>query len=278
MVDTFDNSLMSMFGAGGGDASSGPDLNPVTGKPNVIPRNDPDLPDRRHRLVSDWTRKVKRAKRFWKPSFDRMREDQEFAFGKQWSKDASDKRYVANLTLRLVAQKTAFLYAKNPKAVAKKRPRLNATSWDESQTTLNQLMQSAAMMMQQAQASGMARPAAAWEACMPLPPELMGCQAASMAQGAIGGMLPTSTGQAPDINLLMSGGMPPNQAMMPLAIDEPDLRRDGRCHGRHHAARHGRRPDPRLDGARRRRRHGRPARRRGVGRRPRRGWCRRPRR
>ena len=213
MVATLESPFMNMFGTDGADASSGPDLNPVTGQPNSIPRNDPEMPDRRRRLVSDWTRKVKRAKRFWKPSFDRMREDQEFAFGKQWSKDANDKRYVANLTLRLVAQKTAFLYAKNPKAVAKKRQRLNATSWDESQTTLNQLMQSGAMMMQQAQAAGgMGGPGG--PGGMPLPPALMG-QAASMAQGAIGGMLPTSTGQAPDINLLMSGGMPPNQAMMP---------------------------------------------------------------
>src|SRR4029077_20048521 len=116
-----------------------------------------------------WTSKVKRAKRFWKPVFDRMREDQEFAFGKQWSKDSKDRRYVANLTLRLVAQKTAFLYAKNPKAVAKRRERLNATSWDESQTTLNQLMQSGAMMMQQAQMGGMGAPGSPG-----LPPEMMG--------------------------------------------------------------------------------------------------------
>src|SRR6188768_3276163 len=146
--------LMSMF-TGGDEKSSEPDINPATGQPNTIPRAKPDPPDRRRKLVTDWTLKVKRAKRFWKPSFDRMREDQEFAFGKQWSKDAHDKRYVANLTLRLVAQKTAFLYAKNPKAVAKKRPRLNATSWDESQTTLTQLMQSGAMMMGQAQMAGM---------------------------------------------------------------------------------------------------------------------------
>jgi len=209
MVDTFDNSLMNMF-AGGGDASSEPDLNPVTGQPNVIPRNKPEPPDRRRRLVHNWTRKVKKAKRFWKPSFDRMREDQAFAFGKQWSKDSSDKRYVANLTLRLVAQKTAFLYAKNPKAVAKKRQRLNATSWDESQTTLNQLMQSGAMMMmQQAQMGGMGAPGSPG-----LPPEMMGGMA-NMAQGAIQGMLPTSTGQPPDINMLMSGGMPANPAMAP---------------------------------------------------------------
>ena len=119
--------LMSMFAGGGGEAtSSEPDINPVTGQPNSIPRAKPEPPDRRRKLVSDWTRKVKKAKRHWKPAFDRMREDQAFCFGKQWSKLPQDKRYVANLTLRLVAQKTAFLYAKNPKAVAKKRKRLNA--------------------------------------------------------------------------------------------------------------------------------------------------------
>ena len=202
--------------AGAGDERSPePDLNPVTGQPNSIPRAQPDPPDRRRKLVTDWGSKVRRAKRYWKPSFDRMREDQEFAFGKQWSKDAKDRRYVANLTLRLVAQKTAFLYAKNPKAVAKKRQRLNATSWDESQTTLNQLMASAAMMMQQAQQAGaMGQGPMAPGGMQGMPPGLMG-QVAGAAQGAIGGMMPMSTGQPPDIGQLMAGGMPPNQATMP---------------------------------------------------------------
>ena len=149
MVDIFDNSLAGV------DVNAGANINSATGKPNSIPRDNPDPIERRKRLVSSWVSKIKKAKRFWKPAFDRMREDQEFCFGKQWSKDAQDRRYVANLTLRLVAQKTAFLYAKNPKAVAKRRERLNATSWDESQTTLTQLMQSGAMMMQQAGAMGM---------------------------------------------------------------------------------------------------------------------------
>ena len=202
MVDTFDNSTMGLFSGESPDASSAADINSSTGRPNVIPRNQPEPPQRRHRLVSSWTDKVKKAKRFWKPSFDRMREDQEFAFGKQWSKDAGDRRYVANLTLRLVAQKTAFLYAKNPKAVAKKRPRLNATSWDESQTTLNQLMQSGAMMMGQAQQMGMPGGGG-----MPgLPPEMMGgvMQAAS---GALGGAMPMATNNT-SIDALMAGGAP----------------------------------------------------------------------
>jgi hypothetical protein len=216
MVDTFDNAMMQMFSGASPDASASADINPSTGQPNSIPRDAPDVPERRKRLVGSWTDKVKRAKRFWKPSFDRMREDQEFAFGKQWSKNATDKRYVANLTLRLVAQKTAFLYAKNPKAVAKKRQRLNATSWDESQTTLTQLMQSGAMMMQQAQMGGMGGPPGMGGPMGGgLPPELMG-QMANMAGGAIQGMLPTATGQPPDVDMMMAGGMPqPGPSMAP---------------------------------------------------------------
>jgi hypothetical protein len=208
--------LMSMFAGGGGEAtSSEPDINPVTGQPNSIPRAKPEPPDRRRKLVSDWTRKVKKAKRHWKPAFDRMREDQAFCFGKQWSKLPQDKRYVANLTLRLVAQKTAFLYAKNPKAVAKKRKRLNATSWDESQTTLNQLMASAAMMMQQAQAAGaMGAGPMAPGGMAGIPPGMLG-QVAGAAGGAIQGMMPMATGQPPDVGMLMAGGMPPNPATMP---------------------------------------------------------------
>jgi hypothetical protein len=208
--------LMSMFAGGGGEAtSSEPDINPVTGQPNSIPRAKPEPPDRRRKLVSDWTRKVKKAKRHWKPAFDRMREDQAFCFGKQWSKLPQDKRYVANLTLRLVAQKTAFLYAKNPKAIAKKRKRLNATSWDESQTTLNQLMASAAMMMQQAQAAGAMGAGPMAPGGMPgIPPGMLG-QVAGAAGGAVQGMMPMATGQPPDVGMLMAGGMPPNPATMP---------------------------------------------------------------
>ena len=211
MVDVFDNGL-----GAGLDVSGGPNTNPNTGQPYAIPRDNPDPLDRRKRLVSSWTAKVKKAKRFWKPAFDRMKQDQEFCFGKQWpGKDPDDRRYVANLTLRLVAQKTAFLYAKNPKAVAKRRERLNATSWDESQTTLNQLMQSGAMMMQQAGAMGMPPGAGGAPMGAGMPPGMAGGMM-NMAQGAISGMLPTATGQPPDINMMMAGGMPaPPPSMAP---------------------------------------------------------------
>jgi len=193
-----DTSFGEAMGLGSPDQSGGNDINPSTGAPNMVPRDAPDPPDRRKRLVTAWIDRVKGAKKFWKPAFDRMREDQEFAFGKQWSKDASDRRYVANLTLRLVAQKTAFLYAKNPKAVAKKRKRLNAISWDESQTTLTQLMQSGAMMMGQMQSA-----VAGGQMPAPQMPGMLGA-----AQGAISSIMPMATQQPPSIDNLMAGGAP----------------------------------------------------------------------
>jgi hypothetical protein len=135
-------------------------VSPLTGvveqaSKDHIPREAPDPTDQRKALVSAWCGRVKAAKAHWEKPYKRMLDDQDFCFGYQWSKDDTDQRYVANLTLRLVAQKTAFLYAKNPKAVAKRRERLNATVWDESQTTLEQLIQSAGMMAQQMQGSPM---------------------------------------------------------------------------------------------------------------------------
>jgi hypothetical protein len=186
------------------DVSGGDNINPDTGQPYVIPREDPELPERRERLVTAWTDRVKQAKVYWKPAFNRMLEDQEFCFGKQWSKSSNDRRYTANLTLRMVSQKTAFLYAKNPMAVARKRERMIATSWDESQNTLNQLMQSGAMMMGQVQqAAAMGQ--------MPAP------QLGSLldaAQGAMGAIMPMATGQPPQQATppmpgnMMGGSMP----------------------------------------------------------------------
>jgi hypothetical protein len=121
---------------------------------DIIEREAPDPPEKRSRLVKAWSSRVQSAKAHWKPAFDRMQEDMDFAFGKQWSKRDDDTRYKANLTLRMVAQKTAYLYAKNPKAVARKRQRLNATAWNETQSQITELMQSGAMMAQQAQQVG----------------------------------------------------------------------------------------------------------------------------
>ena len=148
---------MSMFDDGAGPPLPADDGMGLPGvdqlldaeREDAIPRDKPEVSDQRKALVDAWSRRVKSAKSHWDKSYKRMIEDAEFAYGKQWTKDQTDRRYVANLTLRLVAQKTAFLYAKNPKAVAKRRERINNTSWDGKQGTLDALMKTGMMMAQQ---------------------------------------------------------------------------------------------------------------------------------
>src|SRR5262245_66414756 len=113
---------------------------------DTVNRDPPDPPERRERLVNAWCARVKQAKSHWKKAFDRMQEDEDFAFGQQWSKNPDDKRYVANLTLRMCAQKTAFLYAKNPKDAERRRERIDANVMNETNTELQTLIQSGAMM------------------------------------------------------------------------------------------------------------------------------------
>jgi len=115
---------------------------------NVVAREAPEIDEKRRALVTRWGDKVTRAKTYWEPSFKRMREDMEFAWGKQWSSDAEDPRYVANVTLRVVAQKTAFLYAKNPRAVCRRREKILNTVWDGTQEQLQQMQQGVALAMQ----------------------------------------------------------------------------------------------------------------------------------
>lgn len=113
-----------------------------------IVREPPDPPEQRRQLVTRWNQRVERARRLMEPTFRRMRRNMDFAMGKQWdsvSYQFQDDRYVANIALRHVQQRTASLYANNPTIVAKKRERLLAAVWDGDWATY----QAAQAMMQQ---------------------------------------------------------------------------------------------------------------------------------
>ena len=127
---------------------------------DLMDRDPPDPPEARKELVSEWTSKVKRAKKYWEPVFNRMKADQDFAAGYQWSKEEKDDRYVANLTLRIISQRVAFFYAKNPKFIAHRRKRILNTVWDGDQSTLIALQQAAGQVSQQV-AMGVMDPMAA---------------------------------------------------------------------------------------------------------------------
>jgi hypothetical protein len=130
---------------------------------DLLERERPDPPEPRKQLVEQWSSKIKRAKKYWQPIYDRMKADQDFAAGYQWSKEEKDDRYVANLTLRIIAQRVAFFYAKNPKFDVRRRARILNTVWDGDQATLMALQQAAAQVSQQV-AMGVMDPMAAQQA------------------------------------------------------------------------------------------------------------------
>lgn len=122
---------------------------------DLIYRDKPEPPEARKALVEQITSAVKAAKGKWRPVFKRMREDMNFALGKQWPgqpvPDTEDERYVANIAQRHVQQRTAVLYAKNPKAVVRRRDRIDYTVWDGTNEQLLQAQTAAqqAMLMGQ---------------------------------------------------------------------------------------------------------------------------------
>ncbi len=109
--------------------------------PNGIKRDpDPNATEAQKRQVKFWQSEIERGKRYWKADFERMREDQKFAYGLQWDgqkqlngsqdADGTSDRYVANIVHRHIQQRVAALYAKNPRAVARRRDQILNTVWD----------------------------------------------------------------------------------------------------------------------------------------------------
>ena len=142
---------------GGGMSSVSP-VAPVldtVSDPNqkIIPRTRPEPDEPRRKLLARWADDVKDAKKFWKPAFDRMQGNMDFVNGNQWNATprgrarrrnaARDDRYVANIALRHVLQRTAELYPHNPTVKAKRRAKIIATNWDGTQASLQQAEQAA---------------------------------------------------------------------------------------------------------------------------------------
>lgn len=97
-----------------------------------------DVPEDRAANVKRILDTIARAKHYWKDDFDRMRRDMDFAAGKQYADQQSwtDSRYILNLVLRHIRLRTALLYAKNPKAVYRRKPKMDFLLWDENPETL----------------------------------------------------------------------------------------------------------------------------------------------
>ena len=96
----------------------------------------PEPTMRRQNLVSELQARVKSAKSFHKKAFDQMKADMEAAYKGYADKSWDDEKYIANILQRHVQQRTASLYAKNPKCVAQRRRRLDYQIWDGDEKKL----------------------------------------------------------------------------------------------------------------------------------------------
>jgi hypothetical protein len=106
------------------------------------PAKDTPEAQSRKALVKELTDEVVAARSFWKPVYDRVEEDIDFAGGDQW-KDAEDKmsdKYKVNFVQRELNQEVSSIYAKNPTFTCERIRRLEYTVWDGTEASLRQAM------------------------------------------------------------------------------------------------------------------------------------------
>lgn len=111
-------------------------------------------PEHRKQLAKEIIATIKADKAHHEKAFKRMRRDMHVAM---WGaeKEWSDDNYKANIAGRHVKQKTAALYAKNPKATARRREQMDFMVWDENPASLQlavQTIQAAEIALMEAQA------------------------------------------------------------------------------------------------------------------------------
>lgn len=112
--------------------------------------DQPDMPEPIERFIKRWSATIKSAEKFHDKAMKRIKRNRELVrhgADKAWRQSG---KYSANITLRHVTRKAADLYARNPRAVAKRRVRLEYQLWDGDPQTV--------MMAQQAMAAGMMDP------------------------------------------------------------------------------------------------------------------------
>lgn len=114
---------------------AGPAPQPAGTQQSGVKREaDPALESQR-KLVQKWQKEILADKVHFGDCFARMRKNMQYALygaDKGW---VDGDNYTVPIINRYINQSVAALYAKNPKAVAKRKPRLNFSLWDGTQET-----------------------------------------------------------------------------------------------------------------------------------------------
>lgn len=110
---------------------------------NVTSTTPVEIDPARAALVKRWLTDVKEAKEHWAPAFKRMDICMKLAAHGTTNKndaEAESGHYVVPILNRLMNQAVASLYAKNPKAVAKRKQKLLYTIWDGDPASIAEAM------------------------------------------------------------------------------------------------------------------------------------------
>lgn len=136
--------------------TSGGDQTQVAAAPEADSTTTTDVPADTRALVTTWNKKINDAKSdHYDKEFKQARECMQIARDggtKEWTRNKDN--VVVPILNRHINTQVAALYAKDPKAKAKRKKRLMHSVWDGTVQTLNQAMQ-AAMQGAQMAASGM---------------------------------------------------------------------------------------------------------------------------
>lgn len=118
-----------------------------------VPASDDEkTPESQQRLVQRITRTIKQDAKHHDKAFKRMRRDMFVAMhGREETWNESN--YKANIAGRHIKQKTSTLYAKNPKATARRAERLDFQVWDEDPQSLMLAFQIVQQAVAQVQAA-----------------------------------------------------------------------------------------------------------------------------
>lgn len=135
---------------------------------------DTEAPAQDQALVRTIHQRIKEDIKHHEKAFKQMRRDMHVAkYGRL--PGASTENYTANIAGRHVKQKTAGLYAKNPKATARRRETLDYELWDENPQTLQLAYQSVMnfeALRAQAQAAAEAAPMIDPKTGLPVQPDI----------------------------------------------------------------------------------------------------------
>ena len=113
-----------------------------------------DVRQQRKNFINSLLKEVKADKKHHGPAFKEMRQNMRLAregAEKEW---ATADKYIVNVIHRHIQQRKSALYAKNPRASAKRRPRLDFAIWDGKPESLAAAME----QIQQAAQQGLEPP------------------------------------------------------------------------------------------------------------------------